>query len=375
MITSVRLQKFRGFDDVTIPLTRVTMLTGANGIGKTSVLEGLYCMFSETRLDVAPLRRYDRTGGASEWVPIVPREHDRRGFDYEWFWDECLAFGEESCKVSVESDDGALRVWSCTRCAMSGLDDAARTAALRSNLADSNSQLAVFNWTLSEPGQDGERVGMSVSQVLGHVPGLRLVPNSTADMPSMCCYVDYASARVPPFDLPYRQNRKLLESVKLLDKRVTDVRLTRPRRGLSAILDDSQEVSLGALGTGTIGWAATHIALLEAVGAYERRFRGSGGAIPVFVLVDEIGDGLHHSVIDRTWAFLRSFVDEHPYIQFVVSTHSTDCVRAFCDAFDDNGECASVVTMYRTFDGEFVTIPLMQPQFEHIISGQWEVRG
>lgn len=41
MITSIRLQNFKGHRDTTVPLGRLTVLVGPNGAGKTSVLEAL----------------------------------------------------------------------------------------------------------------------------------------------------------------------------------------------------------------------------------------------------------------------------------------------------------------------------------------------
>lgn len=42
MITSIRLQDFKGHRDTTVPLGRFTVLVGPNGAGKTSVLEALW---------------------------------------------------------------------------------------------------------------------------------------------------------------------------------------------------------------------------------------------------------------------------------------------------------------------------------------------
>ena len=42
MIKSVTLKDFRGLDELKVPLSPATMLTGINGVGKTSVLEGLF---------------------------------------------------------------------------------------------------------------------------------------------------------------------------------------------------------------------------------------------------------------------------------------------------------------------------------------------
>jgi AAA15 family ATPase/GTPase len=61
MIKSVTLKDFRGLTDLKVPLSSVSVLTGVNGVGKSSVLEGLYCLFSQTRLDVSPLSRYNKS--------------------------------------------------------------------------------------------------------------------------------------------------------------------------------------------------------------------------------------------------------------------------------------------------------------------------
>src|SRR5690349_15497535 len=51
MISSIRLQSFKGHHDTTVPLGRLTVLVGPNGTGKTSVLQAL-------RL-IDELRRYE----------------------------------------------------------------------------------------------------------------------------------------------------------------------------------------------------------------------------------------------------------------------------------------------------------------------------
>jgi AAA15 family ATPase/GTPase len=42
MLKNVEITHFRGLDNVSIPLKRITVLTGCNGVGKTTVLEALH---------------------------------------------------------------------------------------------------------------------------------------------------------------------------------------------------------------------------------------------------------------------------------------------------------------------------------------------
>jgi len=71
MITSIRLQNFKGHRDTTVPLGRLTMLVGPNGAGKTSVLEALSLQSKLVREepsavfcgDSSPLDLYRRGSG------------------------------------------------------------------------------------------------------------------------------------------------------------------------------------------------------------------------------------------------------------------------------------------------------------------------
>jgi predicted ATPase len=54
MLTSFRLQDFKGHRDTTLPLGRLTMLVGPNGAGKTSVLEALWLQSEFVRNQFVP---------------------------------------------------------------------------------------------------------------------------------------------------------------------------------------------------------------------------------------------------------------------------------------------------------------------------------
>ena len=57
MLQKVRLINFRGMNDTTIPIAPITLLTGMNGIGKTSVLEGLYFLLTNQIPDASVFPR------------------------------------------------------------------------------------------------------------------------------------------------------------------------------------------------------------------------------------------------------------------------------------------------------------------------------
>jgi predicted ATP-dependent endonuclease of OLD family len=98
-------------------------------------------------------------------------------------------------------------------------------------------------------------------------------------------------------------------------------------------------------------------------------------AEPVFILIDEIGSGIHYGVMLDMWKYLSLLAREHPHVQIVATSHSDDCVRAFCEVFsDDSG--AAIVRLHKTAATNTVKVTEYDnKRFEGIISGEWEVRG
>lgn len=79
MLTSIRLQNFKGHRDTTVPLGRFTVLVGPNGTGKTSVLQALELLSQLTqeaphhvlRADLSPFDLRNRASGAFPVVSVA----------------------------------------------------------------------------------------------------------------------------------------------------------------------------------------------------------------------------------------------------------------------------------------------------------------
>lgn len=63
MLTSVRLQDFKGHRDTTVRLGRLTLLVGPNGAGKSSVLQGLLLLYLLIRYEPQDVLRDDYSPG------------------------------------------------------------------------------------------------------------------------------------------------------------------------------------------------------------------------------------------------------------------------------------------------------------------------
>jgi ABC-type Na+ transport system ATPase subunit NatA len=380
MIKSVTLNKFRGLDGLTVPLSSVTMLTGTNGVGKTSVLEGLYCLFSETRLDVSPLARYSRTVGivVNQSVNGLQGIGVRQAYNYKLFWDECPSYGETSSNVTADSDDGLEWSWEYKKAKISDLDSSlTRDASMMKFAMDSNSDIALFTWRRSGEAFEGKHQKNQHDeenrrvQILNRDGALYLFPPEIG-VHGFCRYLDFASIRAMPQELTYQTAKKLVMALRLINPDVVDIRISKIENGLSAVLDKDVEFTIGTLGNGVVAWASALVAIFELDEVFEAIDEMN---VPVMILIDEIGAGVHYGAMLDVWKYIKAFADQNPKIQFVVTSHSDDCVRAFCEAFSES-DSAQIVRLHKqAIDDRIRVTEYKKRQFENIASGDWEVRG
>ena len=100
----------------------------------------------------------------------------------------------------------------------------------------------------------------------------------------------------------------------------------------SAIVSDSTRLPLHDLGG---GFARLYQLFLDL-------FSARGGA----VYVDELENGLHHSVLEKVWARSREWMRQWD-VQLVATTHSDECIRAAMAAFEDAPDDLAIHKLYR----------------------------
>jgi AAA15 family ATPase/GTPase len=183
--------------------------------------------------------------------------------------------------------------------------------------------------------------------------------------------MDFASIRLQPQKLSFQTAKQLTKALGIIVPNITDVRLKDIESGLSVVLDNTNEISLGSIGNGAVTWASSLIAIFDLVETMNQQ----PSEKPILILVDEIGAGIHYSIMVDVWRFLNEFRKQNCSIQFVFTSHSDDCIRAFCEVFSDDDD-SSIVRLHQTSVGKKVMpTEYRRELFQNIISGEWEVRG
>ncbi len=134
-----------------------------------------------------------------------------------------------------------------------------------------------------------------------------------------------------------RENLKteFTEAISMILPGVRDLEILADEMGepyLSAVTPENTRLPLNNLGGGVTQLSRLFLDL----------FSARDGA----VYVDEIESGLHHSVLEKIWAFARVWMQQWN-VQLVATTHSDECIHAAMAAFEDAPDELAIHKLYR----------------------------
>ena len=318
MYTSISINNFRCFKELSIEsLDRVNLIAGTNNVGKTALLEAIFLLIGA--MNVTLVAKISAFRGISEfkgdlsalrkllWSPLffglddkttikisgVRSSGEQQSVEFQLVPSASarLAIGEES---GLEFELGT-KEWFGQALQLRYTDPAGKVHPIQM-LIDEKDPLRVEPVPLEPP-----------------FPGFflaarrRRTPQEDADQFGTLDIVG--------------ETYDLLETLKILEPRLKRLS-TIPRAGVSMIYGDiglGQMLPLPLMGDGLGRLTSLLLTIAHAPGGV--------------VLVDEIENGLHHSILNKVWRVIGDAARRFD-TQIFVTTHSFECIRAAHQAFE-----------------------------------------
>lgn len=350
-LPSLSISGFRGIRELDIPrLGRVTLLAGKNGIGKTAVIEAVRIYASRSRENVLSglLRRHE------EFAPNID-EDDRlftpapaalfHGRDV--VPNSCIEIGpkgasnHERLKIEAVVPSGK-QADILERLYPDAVSDDP-LLALEISFADRKRTIPWFfsSYTRAE----SRKVFMSSRRLIDEQEDLPSGLNCQSLGPGLLNNSEVADLWD---DVALTDDEaRAVEALNLVldDKvdRVTMIGDTRPgpgyrtpgRRVVVKLLNRERPVPLRSLGDGATRLFGVALAL--------------AGSRNGFLVIDEVENGIHHSVHDAFWRMILRTAEEND-TQVFATTHSFDCLQGFASAAAASPECKGVLVRLEKSD-------------------------
>jgi predicted ATPase len=316
MFKKVRIQNFRQFKDLALDnLAQVNLITGANNTGKTSVLEALLLHTSPSDPNTIRILANQR-----EMASILPEGPGAWG----WIFREA---GEAAC-ISIEPlDDPGNRATLKIESA-SGLQiphagtPRANGNASASEPVISTSGRPLHSLVLEYVDSRGRRGGSQVRndgsiELFGEVLRFRRWYQATKAEPPVETAQIYS--RVVLAD----REEAVIEALRVVDSRLKRLRVLDTGTGPSIHADfgEGKFLPVSVAGRGFSRMLTLACVLVD----------NAGG----LVLIDEIEDGLHYSVLPDVWKVIVQTALFHS-VQIVATTHSLEAINAAVDGSEDH---------------------------------------
>lgn len=340
MIQDFRVEDYRGIAGLTLRgLRAVNLVTGVNGAGKTALLEALWAYHGR----FFPQNLWNRHVQRTVRPPVNPvSDLARAGV--------ALAGTEDGrpSSVRVTFESGAAHV-------VDGGNGTAEGNGVRETLVEPSEKPVALHL---EPARIDGRLRLHLDGQDIHGPlrpfrpptgsGVVLVPVPARSVPRPLGIIDLPSTtfdlseeNINRYSAIVRQGQKeeIKQRLRLILPLVDDLEIVTTDDGapyLMATTKEAERMALQSLGGG----------MMRLFRIFVHFYGASAGGV---LLLDEVENGLHYSVLPKLWRDIRAMAVEFS-VQVFATTHSMECVRAAVTAFEDSREDLAVLGLYRPDD-------------------------
>ncbi len=324
MFKSITIKNFRCFEDLTInQIERINLIGGMNNIGKTALLEAIYLMTSLNSIEIPLKLNFDRG-------VFNPKTFDVEEI-CEWLFFEKKA--HKAIKIEVIDDQeikSELKL-SLEKAASPRLFPLTLSSNRRRTLKDLHLEFRTadqkpLEFTLflmpdkEEP--DMARIGIDPQRQSHENLEIPALPPS-----------DFISSRLRISPTEDAEKFSFLEAQNKQDEIVSILNVLEPRlKRLSVLVTGGMPIINGDIG-------ANYLIPISLMGEGISRLLSivlsimntPGGT----VLIDEIENGIHYSVLPKIWASIAT-ASERFNTQIFATTHSQECINAAHEAFQQS---------------------------------------
>lgn len=349
MLKSITITNFRCFPRYHMPgLARVNLLVGRNNSGKTALLEAVHAFVGggdPRMLEMAAERRREMVPQPGGGRPLADLRHvfPDRSFDKDSIV-EFVGVDELGAKqfTRIGFEPAPARDWYLSP------DDAAA----------GRFPLFPLRWESTLPARRFARYALTDLGLL--ISAARVgngKPAFGTDLPFLFVDEQLYSPRYIQLEwsdvLIKQREGVVFDILRKLDARIIDVVLDQSEF-LVRLKGAEARVPIGSLGYGTRRLLELAICMANCANGY--------------LMVDEIGIGLHYTILPKVWEFLiRAAIQQNT--QVFASTHSKDCLEALGAVCDSFPELASEVALHRISSERESSIPvegaMIEATFEH----------
>jgi len=349
---------FRAFGDFCVSGFRaVNLFVGRNNVGKTSLLEAIWCL-SGPQNSMLPLKINLMRG---------LNTYEQRGEDvWGWVFHEHRVGEPIVLEGTLACPTGRRRTASY-RLQAEPLVQAAPPSDAPESIGDGVSS------TAGQPSRDSLIVTYSLVGEQSHTAKAHVTPDAIEGT---------GGEEKPTFDavLMTPLHRNVQDDVGRLS-RIEEVRKKELLLNLLRHVEPRlRDISIGTVGGRPIPRADIGIGrliplVLVGQGVY-RLFQFAAAVIANaagIVLIDEAENGLHYESLQDVWKGLRTLANESD-VQLFVTTHSRECVQAAYEAFrHDNAEDLAVYRLERV-ESAVRAVPFTPDAMEEAFASGLEVR-
>jgi hypothetical protein len=354
------IHNFRCFEAFDIrPLSLVNLITGMNGVGKTSILEALFLHVGSVNPALAlKVNLWRGLGTVEEWTGMLWRT---------LFWQFST---QEPIRLVGTDSRGRAKTLCVTIVPSSTAPAEDMPAGMGLEFAKDMGYELVLEYR-DEKGNSSKVRGIPTVVRTGNLLQFQLKIDPPVTKPSVpgiflnSWRQGSSEEEVQRFsDLRIRnQDHLLLDVLQYLEPRLVKLEILSPR-GTSAIHGHlegyAEPVPLALLGDGVRRAASLVLAIGSARGG--------------ILLVDEIENGLHHSVMQSLWEAIGQAADLFN-TQVIATTHSLECISAAYEAFTMRGSYDLTLHRLDRIKGKIRDIAYDRESLEGALSIPTEVRG